>query len=98
MDVGAISASATIAFWAFVAIAVIAKTWGPFVTRRETEKTIRAAIEKGQQLDPAVIEQMLRPKQRPGREGLLVGGAVNPGGRPRLPHLGLSDWSCGGPR
>ena len=73
MDSGAI---AGVAFWTFVAVAVVASMWGRFATRREIEKTIRAAIEKGQQLDPVLIEKMLQGKKRPGREGLLIGGAV----------------------
>ena len=36
----------------------------------------RSAIEKGQQLDAALVEKMLKPRTSRDRDGLLIGGAV----------------------
>lgn len=44
--------------------------------RRETEQTIRAAIEKGQQLDPALIEKLLEQPRRHGGQALKIGGII----------------------
>ena len=77
MDTGAVAA---VAFWTFVAIAVVASVWKDFASKRESERTIRAAIEKGQQLDPALVEKMLQPRKkedsRDSGQGLLTGGLV----------------------
>ena len=65
-----------IAFWIFVAVAVVAGVWREYASKRETERTIRAAIEKGQQLDSALVERMLRPKKGDETRGLIIGGTV----------------------
>ena len=65
-----------IAFWIFVAVAVVAGVWKEYASKRETERTIRAAIEKGQQLDPALVERMLRPKKGDETQELIIGGTV----------------------
>lgn len=65
---------ASLGFWIFLASVVIAVSWRKVTTRREVAATVRMAIEKGQQLDPAVVEKML-PRGR-GTVGLLVGGAI----------------------
>jgi len=50
---------ASVAFWAFIAVVVIANVWREVAMRRETEMTIRMALEKGQQLDAATVDQLL---------------------------------------
>lgn len=79
-----------IAFWVFVAIAAVASLWRQFATRRETERTIRLAIEKGQQLDPALIEQLLQQKpEKHKSDGLLIGGLIVLASGLGLPILGF---------
>ena len=76
MDGTTTGAIAAVAFWTFVAVAVVATAWKEFALKRETERTIRSAIEKGQQLDAALVEKMLKPRTSRDRDGLLIGGAV----------------------
>jgi len=47
------------AFWLFVILITILPIWFHHQRRLETEKTIRIAIEKGQNLDPATIDRLL---------------------------------------
>ena len=76
-----------IAFWAFVAVAVLAGVWKAIATRRDTQATIRLAIEKGQSLDPVLVEKLLRPGQSRDA-GILTGGAVLVAIGLGLPSLG----------
>ena len=65
-----------IAFWIFVAIATVAGIVGDYKKRQLTLEPLRAAIEKGQQLDPAVVERLMAPAEDTGINptGLMVGG------------------------
>ena len=81
-------AVAAAAFWGFVAVVVVAKIWREIVFRRETETTIRLAIEKGQNLDPVMVEKLLHQQPSRGPEGLLVGGAVTLAAGVGLPIMG----------
>ncbi|MBS0378169.1 MAG: hypothetical protein JSS29_06770 [Proteobacteria bacterium] len=67
-----------IAFWAFVAIATVAGIIGEYKKRQLTLEPLRAAIEKGQQLDPAVVERLMTPPREDGINPipLMVGGIV----------------------
>ena len=76
MDGTTTGAIAAVAFWTFVAIVVVATAWKEFALKRETERTIRTAIEKGQQLDAGLVEKMLKPRRSRDRDGLVIGGAV----------------------
>jgi hypothetical protein len=76
-----------IVFWIFVMVAVLAGVWKDIATRRDTQLTIRLAIEKGQSLDPALVEKLLRPGN-PAAAGALVGGAVLVAVGLGLPSLG----------
>ena len=80
---------ASVAFWAFIAVVVIANVWREVAMRRETEMTIRMALEKGQQLDAATVDQLLRsqPKGR-GADSLLIGGGVTLATGLGLPIMG----------
>ncbi len=66
------------AFWLFIAVVVVASVIGQAFRHRETQKTIRQAIERGQTLDPQTLERLLaadRPPP-PNRTGLAIGGLV----------------------
>jgi hypothetical protein len=64
-----------VAFWIFLAIVVVAAIWFAFARNRETQKTIRLAIEKGMQLDPALIDKLvIRKSGKP--EDYYAGGFV----------------------
>jgi len=80
---------ASVAFWAFIAVVVIANVWREVAMRRETEMTIRMALEKGQQLDAATVDKLLRsqPKGR-GADSLLIGGGVTLATGLGLPIMG----------
>ena len=86
-----------VAFWTFVAIAVIGSLWREFAVKREREKTIRALIEKNPQLDPAMLREMLRHQSRMTPEGLLVGGAVTLAGGIGLAAMGFFVSPAEGP-
>src|SRR5262245_20213143 len=51
------------AFWISVGFMIFAAMWREVAIRREAEITLRLAIERGQQISPALIEQILRPKK-----------------------------------
>lgn len=59
-----------IAFWVFVAVAVISGDIRSTKRRQADLELIRFAIEKGQPLSPALVEQILAR----GMTGLYVGG------------------------
>lgn len=67
-------------FWIFVGAVVLSGVWRDIALRRETEETLRMAIDKGQHLDPALIEQIRYVKARERAVHspyvLLVGGLV----------------------
>jgi hypothetical protein len=76
------------AFWGFVAVAVMANVAREVLMRRESEMTIRLAIEKGQQLDPATIDKLLRHSRKGGADSLMVGGGVTLATGLGLPIMG----------
>jgi hypothetical protein len=59
MDFGPFAVA--IAFWAFVAIATVAGVVSDYKKRKLALEPLRAAIERGQQLDPAVVERLMAP-------------------------------------
>ncbi len=62
-----------VTFWIFVAVVVLAALWYAYARNREKQKTIRLAIEKGLQLDAALIESL--DKRKPARpEDYSIGG------------------------
>lgn len=64
-----------VAFWIFLAIVVLAAIWLAFARNREMQKTIRLAIEKGMQLDAALIDKLVARKSgKP--EDYYIGGFV----------------------
>jgi hypothetical protein len=66
------------AFWLFIAIIVVAAVLNQTLKHRETQKTIRQAIEKGQTLDPATLERLLQANgpPPPNRTGFAAGGLI----------------------
>lgn len=67
-----------IAFWVFVAIATVAGIVADYKKRQLTLEPLRAAIEKGQQLDPNVVERLMAPAQEASLNpvGLWIGGII----------------------
>jgi hypothetical protein len=81
-------AVAAFAFWGFIAVVIVANVWRETAMRRETEMTIRLAIDKGQQLDPATLDKLLRSNRGRGPESLLVAGGVTLATGLGLPIMG----------
>ncbi len=67
-----------IAFWAFVAIATVAGIVGEYKKRQLTLEPLRAAIDKGLPLDPAVVEKLMAAPREEGIKPmpLMVGGII----------------------
>jgi Flp pilus assembly protein TadB len=51
---------ASLAFWGFIAAVVVAGIWYDIRKKAEQQKTIRALVESGQQLDPEVIDSLFK--------------------------------------
>jgi hypothetical protein len=71
--------SVAIAFWVFLTVAAVAGIVADYKKRGLALAPLRAAIERGQQLDPAVVERLMAPESRDGRLNALylkVGGIV----------------------
>jgi hypothetical protein len=51
-----------------------------FLTERERQRTLRAVLERGQSLDPELLQKLVARQERPRtREGLLIGGITTAG-------------------
>ena len=76
MDFGPFTVA--IAFWVFVAIATVAGIVGEYKKRQLTLEPLRAAIEKGQPLDPLVVERLMAPPKENGINpvALMVAGVI----------------------
>jgi len=61
-----------IAFWAFVAIATVAGIVSEYKKRQLAIEPLRAAIERGQQLDPGVVERLMAPTRSEGINPLAL--------------------------
>lgn len=62
-----------VAFWIFLAVVVVAALWFAQARNKEKQKTIRLAIEKGVQLDPALVESLDKPAPS-NPDGYYIGG------------------------
>ena len=51
---------ASIAFWGFIAAVVIGGIWYDIRRKAEQQRTIRSIVESGKDLDPKVIESLLK--------------------------------------
>jgi hypothetical protein len=67
-----------IAFWAFVAIAAVAGIVADYKKREAALAPLRLAIERGQQLDPALVERLMSPERDKGIDPLYlrIGGII----------------------
>ena len=67
-----------IAFLLFLTVCAVAGIVADYKKRRVALEPLRAAIERGQQLDPAVIERLMTPDRDPGLNPmyLKIGGIV----------------------
>lgn len=67
-----------VVFWVAIAAIVFINVWGKRSAERERQQTLRLAIERGQQVDPAMIEKIMAGQERPksSQHGLLIGGVV----------------------
>ena len=71
-----------VAFWAFLAISAVAGIVGEYKKRRLELEPLRVAIERGQQLDPALVEQLMtRDRHNPAEDRLdplhfRIGGII----------------------
>jgi hypothetical protein len=66
-----------IAFWSFVAIVVVAGILYAYARDREIQKTIRFAIEKGAQIDAALVDKIMAGKGKSGKpEDYYLGGIL----------------------
>jgi O-antigen/teichoic acid export membrane protein len=67
-----------IAFWIFVTVAAVAGIVADYKKRRVAFEPLRAAIERGQPLDPALVERLLAPERDTGINPvhLQVGGII----------------------
>jgi hypothetical protein len=63
----------TAMFWMLVITVVVALIWRQTTLKREALQMIRAAIEKGQPYDAALLAKIVSPATEQ-KEGMLVGG------------------------
>ena len=65
-------------FWLFIASVVVAGIWFDAKKRETQQETLRRVVESGQNLDPELIDRMLKTSnenERPDRE-LKIGGVI----------------------
>jgi hypothetical protein len=67
-----------IAFLLFLTVCAVAGIVADYKKRRVALEPLRAAIERGQQIDPAVIERLMTPDHDPGLNPvyLKIGGII----------------------
>ena len=65
-----------VAFWAFLAAAVIAEAWAKVKNRDADREMLRQLIESGKPIDQSLLDQVLEKRnERPDR-GLTIGGII----------------------
>mgnify|MGYP006266860811 CR=1 FL=1 len=67
-----------IMFWIFVTVAAVAGIVSDYKKRRLALEPLRIAVERGQQLDPALIDRLMAPERDAGMSPmpLRVGGII----------------------
>jgi hypothetical protein len=67
-----------IVFWIFVMVCAVAGIVADYKKRRAALEPLRAAIERGQQLDPALVERLMAPERDDGINPLhlQIGGII----------------------
>jgi hypothetical protein len=68
------SSAGAVTFWLFVMVISVVGTILPYLKHRETQRTIRAAIDKGQPIDPALLAEPKAKKGKP--EDYILFGLV----------------------
>ena len=70
--------SVAIAFWIFVTVAAVSGIVADYKKRQLALEPLRLAIERGQQLDPALIDRLIAPEREAGINPLhlRVGGII----------------------
>jgi len=70
--------SHTLIFWVAIMAIVAISALRRFLTDRERQRTLRAAIERGQQIDPVLLSKITTRPQSPGgyRRELQTGGII----------------------
>ena len=63
------------AFWVFVACVVVAGIWYAHARNKETQKTIRLAIEKDMPLDEALVDRLFA-RESGNPEDYYIGGII----------------------
>ena len=69
---------AGLGFWLFLAAVVVGGIWLDAIKRESQQETLRRVVESGQNLDPELIDRMLKTSnenERPDRE-LKIGGVI----------------------
>lgn len=77
-------------FWMFIAAIVVAGIWFDAKKRESQQETLRRVVESGQNLDPELIDRLLKANsddERPDRD-LKVGGIITLSVAPGLVILG----------
>lgn len=69
--------SVAIAFWIFCGVCAVAGIVGDYKKRQAALEPLRAAVEKGQQLDPAVVERLMAGERHGvNPTGLMIAGII----------------------
>lgn len=78
MDFGPFSSSiGAAAFWMFIAAVSVAGTITGYLSNRETQRTIRQALELGQDVDPKVLDKLLgRDASKDTPAGRIAAGVI----------------------
>lgn len=80
---------AALAFWGFIAIVVVAGIWDGIRKRDAMHETLRQALDKGKDLDPATIETLTGKNDNMARD-LRVAGYIMAGIAPGMLALGVA--------
>jgi hypothetical protein len=75
------------AFWIFIGSIVVAGIWYSYARNKQTQKTIRLAIEKGMKIDDVFIEKLFM-KESGNPEDYYIGGIICIACAVGLPILG----------
>ena len=81
-DIGIGAGLATLAFWGFVATAVVAGVWDGIKKREAKHETVRRLVENGQKIDAELMDKLVTltdgKSERPDRVFFLTGLWVLP--------------------
>ena len=67
----------SLVFWLFIIAVVVVSALRKFLTERERQRTLRAALERGQQIEPALLNNIVTKQvQSDYRHQLQTGGII----------------------